>query len=95
MGQVETVQVHRLLTVDSVDEHLVRLLGTKARLFDAYARRSALAEEVAGAVDVSEASLARAVVDAERARLFVDPAVTSVEDADVVGAVVEDEPVER
>ncbi|QJW36919.1 DEAD/DEAH box helicase [Cellulosimicrobium protaetiae] len=81
MGQVETVQVHRLLTVDSVDEHLVRLLGTKARLFDAYARRSALAEEVAGAVDVSEASLARAVVDAERARLFVDPAVTSVKDA--------------
>jgi superfamily II DNA or RNA helicase len=81
MGQVETVQVHRLLTVDSVDEHLVRLLGTKARLFDAYARRSALAEEVAGAVDVSEASLARVVVDAERARLFVDPAVTSVEDA--------------
>ncbi|KON72972.1 hypothetical protein M768_20510 [Cellulosimicrobium cellulans F16] len=95
MGQVETVQVHRLLTVDSVDEHLVRLLGTKARLFDAYARRSALAEEVAGAVDVSEASLARAVVDAERARLFVDPAVTSVEDAPVVDAVVEDEPVER
>jgi superfamily II DNA or RNA helicase len=86
MGQVETVQVHRLLTVDSVDEHLVRLLGTKARLFDAYARRSALAEEVAGAVDVSEASLARAVVDAERARLFVDPAVTSVEDAPVEGA---------
>jgi superfamily II DNA or RNA helicase len=83
MGQVETVQVHRLLTVDSVDEHLVRLLGTKARLFDAYARRSALAEEVAGAVDVSEASLARAVVDAERARLFVDPAVTAVEDAPV------------
>ncbi|MBM7819750.1 superfamily II DNA or RNA helicase [Cellulosimicrobium cellulans] len=95
MGQVETVQVHRLLTVDSVDEHLVRLLGTKARLFDAYARRSALAEEVAGAVDVSEASLARAVVDAERARLFVDPAVTSVEDAPAVDAVGEDEPVER
>ncbi|UKJ64644.1 DEAD/DEAH box helicase [Cellulosimicrobium cellulans] len=88
MGQVETVQVHRLLTVDSVDEHLVRLLGTKARLFDAYARRSALAEEVAGAVDVSEASLARAVVEAERARLFVDPTVTSVEDAPVVDAVV-------
>lgn len=89
MGQVETVQVHRLLTVDSVDEHLVRLLDTKARLFDAYARRSALAEEVAGAVEVSEASLARAVVDAERARLFVDPAVTSVEDAPVEDAPVE------
>ncbi len=81
MGQVETVQVHRLLTVDSVDEHLVRILGTKSRLFDAYARRSALAEEVAGAVDVSEPELARTIVAAERARLVVDPRVTSVEDA--------------
>lgn len=83
MGQVETVQVHRLLTPDTVDEHLVRILDTKARLFDAYARRSALAEEVAGAVDVSEAQLARTIVAAERARLVVDPAVTSVEDAPV------------
>ncbi|WP_435735775.1 DEAD/DEAH box helicase [Cellulosimicrobium sp. PMB13] len=81
MGQVETVQVHRLLTVDSVDEHLVRILDTKTRLFDAYARRSVLAEEVAGAVDVSEAALARTIVAAERARLVVDPRVTSVEDA--------------
>ena len=94
MGQVETVQVHRLLTVDSVDEHLVRILGTKARLFDAYARRSALAEEVAGAVDVSEAVLARTNVAAERARLVVDPAVTSVEDAPVEDGPVEDRPVE-
>ncbi|WP_251150849.1 DEAD/DEAH box helicase [Cellulosimicrobium sp. Marseille-Q4280] len=85
MGQVETVQVHRLLTQDSVDEHLVRILDTKARLFDAYARRSALAEEVAGAVDVSEAALARTIVAAERARLVVDPRVTSVEDAVVDG----------
>ncbi len=90
MGQVETVQVHRLLTVDSVDEHLVRLLDTKARLFDAYARRSTLAEEVAGAVDVSEATLACAIVDAERARLFVDPAVTSTEDAAVDAAPADD-----
>lgn len=83
MGQVETVQVHRLLTAGTVDEHLVRILDTKARLFDAYARRSALAEEVAGAVDVSEAQLARTIVAAERARLVVDPAVTSTEDAPV------------
>lgn len=83
MGQVESVQVHRLLVVDSVDEHLMRILDTKRRLFDAYARRSALAEEVDGAVDVSEAELARQIVDAERTRLFVDPGVTSVEDAPV------------
>lgn len=87
MGQVETVQVHRLLVVDTVDEHVMRLLDTKRRLFDAYARRSALAEEVAGAVDVSEAELARQIVEAERTRLFVDPDVLSTEDAPVDMAV--------
>jgi hypothetical protein len=50
------------------------MLDAKERLFDVYARRSALAEEVAGTVDVSEARLARAIVAAERARLVVDPA---------------------
>ncbi|WP_156221461.1 DEAD/DEAH box helicase [Pseudactinotalea suaedae] len=83
MGQVETVQVHRLLVVDTVDEHLMRILDTKRQLFDAYARRSALAEEVAGAVDVSEAELARRIVDAEQTRLLVDPHVLSTEDAPV------------
>ncbi|MBD5787656.1 DEAD/DEAH box helicase [Cellulosimicrobium terreum] len=83
MGQVETVHVHRLLTPDSVDEHLVVMLGAKARLFDAYARRSDLAEEVASSDVTSEASLARQIVDAEQARLFVDPRVTSTQDAEV------------
>lgn len=83
MGQVDTVQVHRLLGVETVDEHLTRILQTKARLFDAYARRSALADEVAAAVDVSEAQLARTIVAAEQARLVVDPRVLTVEDAPV------------
>ena len=94
MGQVSTVQVHRLLVVDSVDEHLIRILDTKRHLFDAYARRSALAEEVASAVDVSEAELARQIVDAERTRLFVDPNVLSTEDAPAGGVAVEDVAVE-
>ena len=81
MGQVATVQVHRLLVEDSVDGHLMRILDTKRRLFDSYARRSALAEEVADAIDVSEAELARRIVDAERTRLFVDPQVLSTQDA--------------
>lgn len=81
MGQVATVQVHRLLVSDSVDEHLMRMLESKRVLFDAFARRSALAEEVASAVDVSEAELARRIVDAERTRLFIDPNVLSTEDA--------------
>lgn len=81
MGQVATVQVHRLLVEDSVDEHLMRILDTKRALFDSYARRSVLADEVADAVDVSEAELARRIVDAERTRLFIDPHVLSTEDA--------------
>lgn len=81
MGQVATVRVHRLLVEDTVDEHLVQILDTKRHLFDAYARRSTLAEEVASAVDVSEAELARRIVDAERTRLAMAPHVLSTEDA--------------
>ncbi len=72
MGQVDTVQVHRLLGVATVDERLTEILRAKERLFDAYARRSALAEEVAAAVDVSEAALARQIVAAEQVRLGAD-----------------------
>ena len=43
MGQVRTVQVHRLLIADSVDQRMLELLGSKAQLFDAYVRHSAIA----------------------------------------------------
>jgi SNF2 family DNA or RNA helicase len=69
MGQVRTVQVHRLLTEDSVDERLLELLDTKAALFDAYVRRSAIAEAAPGAVDISEVALARTIVEQEKRRL--------------------------
>lgn len=69
MGQLRTVMVHRLLTEGSVDERLLEILGHKERLFDAYARESELADASPSAVDLSEASLARQVVAAERARL--------------------------
>ena len=59
MGQVRTVQVHRLLIADSVDQRMLELLGSKAQLFDAYVRHSAIAEAAPGAVDVSEVQLAR------------------------------------
>lgn len=45
MGQVRPVRVYRLLAIGGVDERLVRILEAKTRLFDAYARRSAVAEE--------------------------------------------------
>jgi len=68
MGQVRTVQVHRLLVENSVDERLLEILGTKAELFAEYAGRSTVAV-APGATDVADAELARRIVDEERARL--------------------------
>lgn len=40
MGQVRSVQAHRLLVSDSVDERMLEILAEKAKLFDDYARRA-------------------------------------------------------
>ncbi|MFF9767213.1 DEAD/DEAH box helicase [Streptomyces sp. NPDC014636] len=69
MGRLRPVQVHRLLATGGVDEHLVRMLERKTRLFDAYARRSEVAESTPAAVDVSDTELARLIVEEEQARL--------------------------
>jgi SNF2 family DNA or RNA helicase len=69
MGQVRPVGVHRLLATGGVDERLVRMLERKTRLFDAYARRSAVAEATPDAIDVSDTELARRIVEEEQARL--------------------------
>ncbi|WP_079056899.1 gluconokinase, GntK/IdnK-type [Streptomyces niveiscabiei] len=69
MGQVRPVRVHRLLATGGVDERLLQLLAHKARLFDTYARRSAVAEATPDAVDVSDTGLARRVVEEEQLRL--------------------------
>ncbi|WP_326656313.1 DEAD/DEAH box helicase [Streptomyces sp. NBC_00385] len=69
MGQIRTVQVHRLLATDSVDQRMLDILARKERLFDAYARRSDVAETTPDAVDVSDGSLARRIVEEEQRRL--------------------------
>jgi superfamily II DNA or RNA helicase len=69
MGQVRSVQVHRLLVEDSVDQRMLELLDSKAQLFDAYVRRSAVAEASPSAVDISEVQLARMIVAQEQERL--------------------------
>jgi superfamily II DNA or RNA helicase len=74
MGQVRTVQVHRLLIEDSVDQRMLELLDSKAQLFDAYVRHSAIAQAAPGAVDVSEVQLARTIVAQEQQRLATAPA---------------------
>lgn len=69
MGQIRTVQVHRLLAADSVDQRMLDILARKDRLFDAYARRSDVAEATPDAVDVSDGALARLVVEEEQRRM--------------------------
>ncbi len=69
MGQVRTVQVHRLLSADSVDQRMLEILGSKAQLFDAYVRHSAIAEAAPGAMDISDVQLARTIVAQEQDRL--------------------------
>ncbi|MFC0532501.1 DEAD/DEAH box helicase [Phytohabitans kaempferiae] len=70
MGQVQSVQVHRLLSEDSVDQRITELLAGKMRLFNDFARVSDMADSTPEAVDLSEAELVREVVAAERQRLF-------------------------
>jgi len=70
MGQTNTVQVHRLLTENSVDERIREILANKKQLFDEFARDSVIAEQAPDAVDVTDAELARIVIAAERERLF-------------------------
>lgn len=79
MGQLETVQVHRLLSEVGVDQRITEILARKRELFDEFARISETAESAPEAFDVSEADLAREVIAAERERLFSQPAGSTEE----------------
>ena len=70
MGQLRSVQVHRLLSEESVDERITELLATKRKAFDDYVRASEMADAVPEAMDFSDADLARQVVAAEQERLL-------------------------
>ena len=69
MGQTQRVLVHRLVARDTVDEHLLAMLGDKRELFAAYARQSALKEASEAATATSEAALASRILELERERL--------------------------
>ena len=69
MGQVRSVDVHRLLAEHTVDQRMLEILATKAVLFDEYVRRSELKEHSPDAVDISDLKAAEEVgsqVEAER-----------------------------
>ena len=73
MGQVRSVQVHRLLGDDSVDERLLEILAGKTAVFDTYVRESAMGDSAPEAVDISERNLAARIIAAEQERLRVGP----------------------
>lgn len=70
MGQLESVQVHRLISEEGVDLRVTEILAKKRELFDEFARISETADSAPEAFDLSEADLARDVIAAERERLF-------------------------
>ena len=73
MGQIRTVQVHRLLAANSVDARLLEILAEKEAIFDAYVRESAVSDAAPEAIDVSERNLAARIVAEEQRRLAAGP----------------------
>src|SRR3546814_9929601 len=70
MGQLESVQVHRLLSEEGVDQRVIEILASKSELFAEFARVSETAESAPEAFDISDADVAREIVAAERERLL-------------------------
>ena len=69
MGQLDPVQVHRLLSEEGVDVRITEILARKSLLFDDFARISETARAAPEAYDVSDAEVARQIIAAERIRL--------------------------
>ncbi|WP_278315157.1 DEAD/DEAH box helicase [Lolliginicoccus levis] len=73
MGQVRTVQVHRLLAKDTVDEHIRGVQEHKRALFDEFARTSDMQAEAAaaGLAGLPESQAEQALLEIERVRLGI------------------------
>lgn len=70
MGQLESVQVHRLLSEEGVDRRVTEILARKSGLFAEFARVSETADSAPEAFDISDAEVAREIVAAERDRIL-------------------------
>lgn len=70
MGQLETVQVHRLVSEEGVDKRVREILARKREMFENFARESDTAASAPEAYDITDAELAREIIDEERQRLF-------------------------
>jgi superfamily II DNA or RNA helicase len=72
MGQVNVVQVHRLLIPESIDELMVDMLKRKQAEFDDYVKESELANSSSDAKDRGEEAISKLLIDEERKRLKVE-----------------------
>ncbi|SPF04079.1 DEAD/DEAH box helicase [Streptomyces sp. MA5143a] len=72
MGQLESVQVHRLLSEEGVDQRIIEILARKNQLFAEFARVSETADSAPEAFDITDAEMAREIVAAERERLLTN-----------------------
>ena len=82
MGQVRSVDVHRLFAEDTVDQCMLEIFATKAALFDEHVRRSELKDQNPDAVDVTDLKAAqdvgnqaeaeRRIIEMERKRLRME-----------------------
>ena len=82
MGQIRPVEVHRLLTKNSVDERMLVILARKSALFAEYVRASVMKEATPEAVDItdrdsvqkalSQTEQERRIIELERRRLGLD-----------------------
>lgn len=73
MGQLESVQVHRLLTEGGVDQRITEILARKSEIFAEFARVSETAESAPEAFDITDAEVAREIVATERERWLGQP----------------------
>lgn len=70
MGQLESVQVHRLLSEEGIDQRIIEILARKNQLFAEFARVSETADSAPEAFDITDAEPTREIVAAERERLL-------------------------
>ena len=71
MGQVNVVQVHRLLIPESIDELMVSMLKRKQAEFDDYVKESELANSSSQAKDRGEEAFSSLLINEERKRLGI------------------------
>ena len=71
MGQTRNVLVYRLLCEDTVDEKILKILGSKQNIFDAFADKSVAAENSTETVEIDDTGFAN-IMDEEAKRITAE-----------------------